>query len=170
MYRLAAWLLLPAALYSSAQQLAQPTTPPPPAGSNWQHVQRLPTGTSIYVYTRGHHQRCELESAAADTLSCIRSKSLTFQRTEIVSIKLAHRGRSSLVGLAVGAGAGIGIGYAIPLSAGNGSPAGQAFQQVFLNPLARGVLVGLGAASGSIGGTLAGYFTDFSRSTVYKAP
>jgi hypothetical protein len=122
----------------------------------------LPTGTSIYVYTRGRHKRCEFASADAGTLTCIRGKRVTFQRTEIASIKLAHRGRSSLVGLAVGVGGGIGIGSAIPLA----HPGGP----LNFEPLARALLVGIGAASGTIGGSLAGYLTDFTRSTVYKAP
>jgi hypothetical protein len=168
MHRLTALLLLSAALLAPTQQLAQSIPAPPPAGSNWQHVQMLPTGTSIYVYTRGHHQRCELASADADTLTCIHGKSITFQRAEITSIKLAHRGRSSWVGLAIGAGAGIGIGYAIPLSKSS-DPALQVPTQI-INSFGRAVLVGLGAASGTIGGSLTGYFTDFTRSTVYTAP
>lgn len=160
--------MLASALSALAQQPAQQSVQSPPAGSNWQHILILPKGTSVYVYTRGHHQRCELASTDADTLTCIHGKSVTFQRTEITSIKLAHRGRSSLVGLAVGAGAGIGIGYAIPLSKSS-DPALQVPTQI-INSLGRAAFVVIGAASGTIGGSLTGYVTDFTRSTVYKAP
>lgn len=161
-------LVLSSALTSNAAQ--QPVLPP--AGSNWQHVQMLPKGTSIYVYSRTSHQRCDLAAVDADTLTCVHGKDIVFQRTGIASIKLAHRGRSSLVGLAIGAGAGIGIGYGIAAS--------QANPNVCILPLGCGTVPNqsvskplysaMGALLGATVGSLTGYFTDFSRSTVYKAP
>jgi hypothetical protein len=161
-------LVLASALSANAARQAAQQPNQPPAGSNWQHVQMLPKGTSIYVYSRTSHQRCDLAAIDADTLTCVHGKDIVFQRTEIKSIKLAHRGRSSWVGLAVGTGAGIGIGYAIPLSKSS-DPVLTVPTQI-LNAFSRVVLVGFGAASGATAGSLTGFFTDFTRSTVYKAP
>src|ERR1039458_2782551 len=85
----------------AAQQPAQPL-----AGSNWQHVQVLPAGTSISVKARSSHASCKLKSVHADSLTCTDKKDIVFQRTDVVSIKISRRGRATLVGLGIGGGLG----------------------------------------------------------------
>jgi hypothetical protein len=82
----------------------------PPAGSNWQHVQVLPVGTSINVKARTSHASCNVKSVDADSLTCTGKKGVVFQRTDVLSIGISHRGRSTAIGLGVGAGVGAGIG------------------------------------------------------------
>jgi hypothetical protein len=154
-------LMLAPALAVPAQQSAQPSTPaPPPVGSNWQRVQALAVGQSINVSTRASHAGCKLKSVDADTLTCTHGKDLVFQRTDIVSIKVPHRGRSSLVGLAIGAGVGAIVGRA---AAGGGSC--NNFCIISPGDVAAGGAIGFGAI-----GTIVGTLTDFTRSTIYKAP
>jgi hypothetical protein len=137
----------------------QPAPVAAPAGANWQHVQALPVGTNINIKAKTSHASCKLKSADADTLTCSHGKDLVFQRTDIVNIKVQHRGRSTLVGLAVGVGVGAGVGYAAAGGPCNGI--------CIIGP-------GTVAAAGAVGfgaiGSVVGYFTDFTKSTVYKAP
>jgi hypothetical protein len=156
-------LVLLSAVSIHAQQPSS-TAAPPPAGSNWQHVQALPVGTSINVKAKASHAACKLKSVDADTLTCTHGKDLIFQRTDIVNIKVPHRGRSTLVGLAVGGGIGAVIGVASGSSSCNSS---QAF---CFNLFSRGDLAAIGGVSLGAVGALVGGLTDFSRSTVYKAP
>jgi len=136
------------ALYTCAAQ----SSPPPAAGSNWQHVQVLPAGTSIKVNARSCHANCKVKSVDADSLSCTGKTDMVYQRTDVQSIGISHRGRSAGIGAAVGGGVGAGIGAG---SCHNG------WQGV--------CAIGLGA-QGAVAGLLVGLFTDFTRSTIYKAP
>lgn len=156
-------LALAPALSAPAQQPAQPTPAPPPAGSNWQHVQALPVGQSINVTAQKGHAGCKLKSVDADTLTCTRGKDLIFQRTDILNIKVPHRGRSTLIGLAVGGG----IGAVVGAATGSTGCSGQAF---CINILSRADLAAIGGISFGAVGALVGGLTDFTRSTVYKAP
>ena len=156
MRKLLATLLAFATLSASAQQPAQQ----PPAGSNWQHVQALPVGTSLYVKAQTRHRACKLKNDDADTLTCTDSgKDFVFQRTEIVTIKMSRRGRSALVGAAPGGA--LLIGGGIGLATCNKS--------VFLGCLGGAVAVVWGGVFALIGAPI-GALTDFARSTVYKAP
>jgi hypothetical protein len=138
-----------------AQQAAQP-----PAVSGWQRVQALPAGTSINVKARKNNANCILRSVDADTLTCTHGKDIVIQRSDIVNIKVPHRGRSTLAGLAIGAGAGVITGYA--------SPAGESCSNIcILGP--GSVATVAGVAFGTIG-AIVGAFTDFTKFTVYKAP
>jgi hypothetical protein len=148
-------LALGVALSAHAQPPIQP-----PAGSNWQHVQALPPGTAIQVQTRTSNAKCALKSVDADSLTCIHGKDLVFQRSEIRSIKIPRRGRSALVGLAIGGGAGAGIGAAVTASKG-GWFSGAGWDAI-------GAAI-LGTVGGAIGAGI-GAATDFTHSTVYKAP
>lgn len=150
--------VLASAICATAQQAA---TTAPPEGSNWQHVQALPAGTSINVEARSSHITCKLKSVDTDTLTCTQKKNLIFQRADILTIKIPHRGRSALIGTAIGGGVGAGIGFA----AGTNNNGGW-FGPNFL----RGAVTGIGAVFGGIVGGGTGAVTDFSRSTVYKAP
>jgi hypothetical protein len=152
-------LLLPALSAPTQQPAQQPAQPP--AGSNWQRVQALPAGTSINVTARTSHLACKLKSVDADTLTCTHGKDAIFQRSEILSIKVPRRGRSTLVGLAIGGGAGAAIGFGAGTNNSNG----------FFGPnFMRGAVTAVFGVGGGIIGGLIGGTTDFTRSTVYKAP
>jgi hypothetical protein len=161
MHKLLATLLAFTTLSGTAQQPAQAPAPPPPAGSNWQHVQALPIGASIYVKAKSSQTNCKLKSVDADTLTCTRGKDLVFQRADIVTIKIPHRGRSTLIGLAIGGGAGAAIGFGAGTNNSNG----------FFGPnFMRGAVTAVFGVGGGLIGAITGGLTDFSKSTVYKAP
>jgi hypothetical protein len=158
--------LLLATLTLSSFAIAQKPAPPPPAGSNWQHVQALPMGTYVHVsYLQGKVRTrrlpCTLKAIDADTLTCIREtgvgrKDVVFQRPEITAIKLAHRGRSALAGAGIGAGAGALVGGIEGLH-----------NHYFA---VRGAFALIGAFAGLFAGAPTGYLTDFTASTIYCAP
>jgi hypothetical protein len=153
-------ILLPTALLALSASAQAP--PQPPAGSNWQHVQALPAGTSIEVKARTSHASCTLKSVAPDSLTCAHHKDLVFQRADILTIKVSHRDRSALVGAAVAGGTLAVVGFAATTD--------HAPNSLFGSNFLRGpVTLGLGLGGGIIGAAV-GAFTDFTRSTVYKAP
>lgn len=132
-----------------------------PAGSDWQHVEALPINTYIHVNARTRHMPCTLKAIDADTLTCDRdtgvgTKQVVFQRTEITAIKIAHRGRSALVGASIGAGAGA-------LGGGIYGINNHYFA-------VRGVFAMIYGFAGLFAGAPLGYLTDFSASTIYRAP
>jgi hypothetical protein len=156
--------LLPA-LSAVAQQPAQ--QPAPPQGSNWQHVQALPIGSSINVKARTTHLGCTLKSVDADSLTCTHRKDVTFQRSDVLNIRITHRVRSTLVAAALGGGVGAVIGAA---SIGGCS---QQQRQSFLGCFQIVSRADGAALIGGVGAIVAapiGYSTDFTHSTVYKAP
>lgn len=140
----------------------QPAPPAPPAGSNWQRVQALPVGTSIQLNAGKRHQDCTIRSVDAETLTCAQGKQPTYQRSEITSIKISRRGRSTLIAMGVGAGVGAIVGAAS--SPGCGS---QTFCIVDIGRGAGAAIVGI---AGAVIGAPIGFFTDLNRSTIYKAP
>jgi hypothetical protein len=149
------------ALFLLASAIAAPAqTPMPPAGSNWQHVQALPLGTSIHVDAKKSHALCDLKTIDADTLTCERdtgvgTKEIIFQRPEIKNIKLARRGRSAVLGGLIGAGTGGLIG---------------GLAGIHSNYFAvHGAWALIGAFAGGFAGAPTGYLTDFSASTIYRA-
>jgi hypothetical protein len=153
MHKLIVVLAFLAASSAPAQQPAAPA--PPPAGSNWQRVQALPVGQSIDVTAKASHANCKLKSVDADTLTCTQRKDIVFQRADILSVKVPRRGRSALIGTAIGAGAGAVFGFA---SGRNGS----------FVPRGLGAAI-FGVVGAPIGAAI-GALTDFNHSTVYKAP
>jgi hypothetical protein len=140
----------------SAQQPIAPGQAP--ASSSWQHVQALRAGTSINVKARTSHASCTLRAVDDDTLTCTRGKDLVFQRSDILTIKDPHRGRSTLVGLAIGGGAGAIAGAVAAGPCNNFCIVGREDVALIFG-------VGLGAV-----GAITGALTDFTRSTIYKAP
>jgi hypothetical protein len=157
-------LLLSVALLPALAAAQRPSRPQPPAGSDWQHVQALPAGASIIVKARKSHAGCKLKSVDADSVTCVHGKDLVFQRVDIVSIRIPHRGRSTLVGMALGAGVGALIGAA------TGSPSCKGQTSFCLDIVSRGDLAAIGAVGVGALGAIAGGATDFTRSTVYRAP
>jgi hypothetical protein len=157
-------LLLPALSAPAQQPTQQPAQPP--AGSNWQHVQALPAGTSLNVKARTSHLACKLKSVDADTLTCTHGKDATFQRSEILSIKIPRRGRSTLIAMGVGAGVGAIVGAA---TSGCSTAEKNSWFGCFLTP-SRPQGAAIGALLFGIIGAPIGALTDFAHSTVYKAP
>jgi hypothetical protein len=142
--------ILPLAL--SLSTLASAVAQPPHDRSNWQNVQVLAAGTSIHVYTQSVHMFCSLTSVDGDNLNCNNGRDLIFQRSEIKSIKLNQHDRSVPLGIAIGAGLGAGVGAAACHKTGYS-----------------GLCATIGIPVGAIGGII-GYISDFTASTVYKAP
>ena len=146
-------LLIPVSL------VAQQSTP---AGGSWDGVMTARKGISIRVKTTHGKVRCTLLGADAESLTCRHGAPVTLQRTDIQSIKVSHRGRSTLIG----AGAGAAIGFAIGFAAGTNDSNG------FFGPnFLRGAIAGIVAVLGAVIGAPVGYFTDFSSGgPLYKAP
>jgi hypothetical protein len=162
---LAASMALPAIAQSAVAPQSAPPQPAaqtaPPAGSNWQHVMALPINTDIHIAARTRHALCTLKRVDADSLTCERdtgvgSKELTFQREEIKTIKLTHRARSAVIGASIGVGA--------------GATGGAIYARDNHYFAVRGAFAMIYAFAGAFGGAPTGYLTDFTRSTVYRAP
>jgi hypothetical protein len=138
--------------------------PAPAEGSNWQHVQALPPGANIHVKSRHGSTTCKVKSTDAESLICTRGKDISFSRSEIKSISIPRRGRSALIGLAIGGGGGAIAGYAV---GGSGCKSGQSFcldivDGKTLAPIGAAVLGGIGAAIGA--------GTNFASSTINNEP
>lgn len=145
-------LLFAVALTASAQQIS----PPLPIG-DWGRVQTISTGTSIHVNTATSHIPCTLKSDDAESLTCAHNfQDLVFTRTEIRSIKIAHRTRSSWFAAGI---AFVGLGIATQIA--NATAKDQ---------LGTGLVVGFVGFLALIASPIVGYFTDFTAQTVYKAP
>lgn len=158
-------LTLPLVFAAFTAAPAQQTTPDPPptapAGSEWGHVQALPVGTSIHIQGHTSHALCALTAVDADSISCARdtgvgSKALTFQRTDVRTIKLARRGHSAVLGAAMLGGAGA-LAGGIQATQSNYYAVKGAFAMIY-------------GFAGAFAGAPIGYITDFSASTIYRAP
>src|SRR5579859_7159230 len=99
-------LILALVFAPALSAIAAPLSAPPPAGSNWQHVQVLPVGTAINVKARSGHASCNVKSVDANSLTCTGKKDMVYRRTDVLSIGISHRGRSTGIGAAVGGGVG----------------------------------------------------------------
>jgi hypothetical protein len=165
MRKILAALLALTTLSASAQQTAQQPAQPP-AGSNWQHVQALPVGASINVKARTSHASCTLKSVDADSLTCTHGKDIVFQRSDILTVQISRRGRSTLIAMGIGAGAGAIVGAA---TSGCSATEKNSFLGCFLTPT-RPQGAAIGAALFGVIGAPIGALTDFAKSTVYKAP
>lgn len=155
-----AHLALPLLIVVNATALAQQPAVPP-AGSNWAHVQALPPNTYLHVNARTRHAVCYLTSVDAESLSCSKDtgvghSQLSFQRAEIRTIKLARRGRSAVLGGAIVGGAGA-LAGGIQGSRSNYFAVKGAWAMIY-------------GFSGMFAGAPIGYLTDFSASTIYRAP
>ena len=89
----------------------------PAQSSDWQVVKSLPLGSQISVQI-GHHwlaMKCHLEEVTDDELTCahgwpVSLEAVTYPRTRIRTVRIAHN--TALIGFVVGAGAGAVIGLA----------------------------------------------------------
>jgi len=124
-----------------------------PEGSNWQHVQALPAGTTVQVKVASRSTSCALKEVDADSLTCLRGKDIRFQRTEIQLIRISRRSRSVLIGTAIGGGVGAAVGEGIGRSWGARKSKSIPVGMALLTPV----------------GLVIGASTDFARETVYRA-
>jgi len=153
-------MMLALALSAPAQQPTQSLPQPPPAGSNWQHVQALPAEASIHVNIISGSTVCSLKSVDDQILTCTHGqKDLIFQRSQIKSIKLARRYRSTWIGIAIGGATGI-----VAVEA--------AYKPTWDYPpvINRGSVAAIVGVPLAIVGGIVGHFTDFTGFTIYKAP
>jgi hypothetical protein len=151
-------LLVLVTCLGSIAALAQTNTQPP-AVKGWDAVRGLSTGTALDIKLRKGSQKCAFRSADADSLACQPGTDVTIQRVDILTIKVHHRGRSALSGLAIGAGGAAIGGFAVATGPCNNF--------CFVG---RGTVAAVFGVGGGAIGALTGYFTDFTRSVVYKAP
>ncbi len=154
--------LLVSAIGSMSQaQTWQPSSPTASGATSWSRLQALPPGTALHL--NGHpHTTCSFLRADTDSITCGReSHERTYPRAGIRSVKLAHRTRSTLTGLGIGAGTGAILGFAV----------GTRKDSFFGDNAFRGGIAGVFAAIGGVAGTPVGYLTDFTAgSAIYRAP
>ena len=99
---------------------------------------------------------CSFQSADAESVTCRHGKQTeTRTRADVLRISVSHRGRSILVGAAIGAGGGAIAGAAVGR---NGQIIGRG-----------GLAAILGIPLGVLGGVV-GAATDFTHQVVYRAP
>ncbi len=142
------------AAFASAQE--------PKPHASWQAVLNLPPGLKVNVKARSQHIHCYFISANEAALTCSQAKAgapIVIDRGNILTIKVAHRGRSALIGAGVCGG-----GLAIAAFAATSNLGETFFGPNFL----RGEATGLGALAGGVIGGGIGALTDFSKSTIYS--
>jgi hypothetical protein len=145
-------LLLFATLLLAPGISAQTTAPS--SGHGWDRVKALAPGTHIRVHTRSHDRvDCHVHSVSVDTLSC--GMSVVLQRSEIKSIKTAHRVRSTIVGVVAGY---FGAGLLALLGVEHCNSVGCA------------ATVAVVALVVFVGSPIVAFLTDFTGATIYKEP
>jgi ABC-type proline/glycine betaine transport system substrate-binding protein len=116
----------------------------------------------VQVKTDSHKADCVVISVTDDKLTCSQS---VVSRSEIKSIKLLNKTKSTLGGLLLGAGVGAGVG------AGIGSAINAGDKGSFVH-VSGGKSAGVGAAVGTVIGVgigaLFGNSTNLFATTVYK--
>ena len=129
-----------------ASAIAQPST------GNWSALRELAPGTELRIaMAAGRTVRGRLQSATAESVSVNSDKGQeTIPRAEIrrVESKRGHRGRNTLIGLAIGAGGGLGVGAAV--DSGNHTNWFPNFGKAVFTPLGAiiGAVVGVAISSG----------------------
>ena len=130
--------------------------------TGWQAVQALPPHTLLQVRTGTVKSDCHLTSVTDDKLTCAEA---SFARSDIKSIKLVNKTKSTLGGLALGAGIGAGAGAGI----GSAINAGDKGSLVHVSG---GKSAGVGAALGTVigagVGALVGHSANLFAQTIYK--
>jgi hypothetical protein len=150
--------LLATALSVSAQQASQPVPAAAAPNLNWERVEAITPGQRMYVYATNNFT-CNFLKADASSLTCTRGlagKPLTFTEAEVKRVKISRRNRSAWIGLGIGGFAGDAIGAA--------SVAHDHDNLTTLAAETGGLLIGC------IVGAVVGVVTDFTRSTIYRAP
>ncbi len=124
-------------------------------------MRALPVGTQVHISAATRHALCELTAVDEERIACsqdtgVGTRALTFARSEVRLIKLARRGRSAVLGASIGAGAG---------ALAGGIEGARSNYFAF-----KGAYALIYAFAGGFAGAPAGYLTDFSASTIYRAP
>ena len=146
--------------------IAQPASTPasPLLAPDWSRVSALSIGTSVIVKAHNQSEGCKVAHVDASSFSCVRgSQTVAYDAPDVRSVRIPHRLRSTLVAAVIGVGTGAVIGYA---AAGSSNCKSGSF---CLNIVSRGDVAAAGAAVGGIVALPIGYFTDFTRSTIYKS-
>jgi len=147
-------LIFAVTLTASAQAVPNPS---------WSRVQALPVGTNIHVKAK-KSTVCALQSATADTLTCLHKESQkvdTFQLAEIKWVKIPHVGRSAAAGAAPG--------VVIAGVAGIVEATEHCGLNTWFCGLLPAIIGALGLAGAIIGG-IVGALTDFTAPTIYRRP
>ena len=153
----------------STLQAQQPAAPPA-MGSNWASVKALPANTRVHVTLDHGGKTCRMFAVSDDALTC---KSGTgagavLERADIRHIRLAHYGRSALVGAGIGGGAGAIAGSIAGRS--KPCPTGQnlCFSGIGIGAGGVAAIFGVG---GAVVGSIAGGLSDMTRgSAIYTRP
>jgi hypothetical protein len=130
--------------------------------TGWQLVQALPPHTRLQVKTDSRKADCLVTAVTDDKLTCSQS---VFSRSEIQSIKLLNKTKSTLTGLLLGVGVGAGVGAGIG-SAVNAADVGSIGHVSGGKGAAVGA--GVGAIIGIPVGALFGHSTNLFATTIYK--
>ena len=123
----------------------------------------MPANANLHLSLRGNSAGCRLSSADDTSLTCAGhngAKTDIFQRSDIRKVVIPHRGRSALIGLGIGAAVGFIVGAA----------SGDSCKPQDIICFSRGETGALGAVVFAPIGALVGALTDFSHSTIYRAP
>jgi hypothetical protein len=143
--------------------IASPASPArAQTATGWQSVQALPPQTRVQVKTDSHNADCLVTAVTDDKLTCSQS---VFSRSEIKSIKLLNKTKSTVAGLLLGAGVGAGVGAGI----GSAVNAGDSGSIVHVSGgKSAAVGAGVGAVIGVGIGALFGHSTNLFATTIYK--
>lgn len=153
-------LVLAGLLAAAWPAVAQQTLPDAPSVRDWHGVELLAPGRAVTVDGKGSHSTCVVQRSDADSLAC--KGGTSFARGDISSVRMHHRWRSAGVAAVIG----FGVGAVIGAAAGDPGCKPNTF---CLNVVSKGELaLGLGTAVAVVALPV-GYFTDFTRSTVYKS-
>lgn len=103
-----------AALLLAVNAVAQPTA----ASGGWANVRQLAPGTGIRLaLTGGRTLRGSVQTVTPDSLTINANQSQEMlprgEIRRVESKRNGHRGRNTLIGLAIGAGGGLGVGAAV---------------------------------------------------------
>ena len=143
--------------------IVSPTSPArAQTATGWQSVQALPPHTRLQVKTDSRKADCLVTAVTDDKLTCSQS---VFSRSEIQSIKLLNKTKSTLTGLLLGVGVGAGVGAGI----GSAINAGDSGSIIHVSGgKSAGVGAGVGAIMGIPVGALFGHSTHLFATTIYK--
>jgi hypothetical protein len=130
---------------------------------DWARVQALRMGTHLTVKQGKTKTDCMFRSADADAINCggqaANQPGLVLQRSAITSVRVSHRGRSTLIGATPGL-------VLMTATAIGGSAASCSGKDLFCG-FGTAALFLLGVMIAIVGVPI-GYFTDFTGSVIYK--
>ena len=144
--------------FAAAIQAQVPASVVAPNHDDWSRVQALKPGTRVLLNAATRRGSCTIQAVTPDALTCTSGNQPNVLRADIRVIKLPHRGRSAIIGAGAGAAVGALSGYAAA-----GPDPGN------LKILSRGDVALIFAIPIAVVGAIIGFFTDFARTTFYRA-